>query len=154
MSADYGLTEAHKDALRAQLASWSGDDRQAFLVSHLALSRVLERCEELKTSVAEHQWNALEMARKADMAERRAEEAEFHVEQLRDARDKAERRIERAERLIDSWEHDAPDHSNPVFTGRLRECLRHDPAPVRLRGEQHHHDVVTPPGSSNDGGAR
>jgi hypothetical protein len=84
------------------------------------------------------------------LVERRAEEAEFHVEQLRDARDSAERigeraaelaterdaalaRIARAERLIDSWEHDAPDHSNPAFIGRLRECLRRDPAPVRLR---------------------
>lgn len=62
-----------------------------------AFYRVLERCEELKTSVAEHQWNALEMARKADLAERRAEEAEFHVEQLRDARDRAERQSDRLE---------------------------------------------------------
>ena len=45
----------------------------------------------------------------------------------------AEARIERAERLIDSWERDAPDHSNPVFIGRLRETLRRDPAPVALR---------------------
>lgn len=44
-----------------------------------------------------------------------------------------EARIERALRLIDSWERDAPDHSNPVFIGRLRECLRRDAAPVRLR---------------------
>lgn len=101
-----------------------------------AFYRVLERCEELKAQVAEFQYNALEMARKADLAERRAEEAEFHVEQLRDARDSAERRIERADRLIDSWEHDAPDHSNPVFIGRLRECLRRDPAPIRLRMEE------------------
>lgn len=116
---------------------------------------VFERCNELKTEVAEHQHNALEMARKADLAERRAEEAEYHVEQLRDARDSAERsaeriearavelaterdaalaRIARAERLIDSWDHDAPQHSNPVFIGRLREVLQRDPAPVRLRG--------------------
>lgn len=96
---------------------------------------------------------AVEMARKAKQEQQRAEEAEFHVEQLRDALDSAERigeraaelaterdaalaRIARAERLIDSWEHDAPEHSNPVFIGRLRECLRRDPAPVRLRGEQ------------------
>lgn len=64
----------------------------------------------LEARVAEFQYNAVEMARKADQAERRAEEAEFHVEQLRDARDSTERRIERAERLVDSWEHDAPDH--------------------------------------------
>lgn len=88
--------------------------------------------------VAAYQHNALEMARKADAAERRAEEAEFHVEQLIDARDRAERRNERAEALIDSWERDAPDHSNPVFIGRLREVLRRDPAPVRLRDECAH----------------
>lgn len=105
--------------------------------------------------IAEFQHNALEMAQKADAAERRAEEAEYHVEQLRDALDSAERigeraaelaterdaalaRIARAERLIDSWERDAPDHSNPVFIGRLRECLRRDPAPVRLRSDCDH----------------
>lgn len=108
----------------------------------------------LRVRVTEAEYNALEMSRQVALVERRAEEAEFHVEQLRDARDSAERiaerigeraaelaterdaalaRIARAERLIDSWEHDAPDHSNPVFIGRLRECLRRDPAPVRLR---------------------
>ena len=66
----------------------------------------------------------------------RLTEAEFHIQQLTEARDRAEARIERAERLIDSWERDAPDHSNPVFIGRLRECLRRDPAPVRLRGDE------------------
>jgi len=92
---------------------------------------------------------AVEMSRKAEQERRRAEEAEFHVEQLRDALDSAERigeraaelaterdaalaRLARTERLIDSWERDAPDHSNPVFIGRLRECLRRDPTPVRL----------------------
>lgn len=54
----------------------------------------------LQARLAEAQWNALEMARKADAAERRAEEAEFHVEQLRDARDRAERRIEAVETLF------------------------------------------------------
>lgn len=89
-----------------------------------AFFRVLERCEELKIRVAEHQWNALEMARKADIAERRAEEAEFHVEQLRDARDSAERRIERTERLIDSWEHDGPDgYEFHLLIQRVREAL-------------------------------
>lgn len=75
--------------LHQRLASWFGDDRQAFLVSDLVpvVSQI----------VAEFQHNALEMARKADLAERRAEEAEYHVEQLRDARDAAERRLERAE---------------------------------------------------------
>lgn len=140
--------------LHARLASWFGDDRQSFLVADLVPV--------VTQIVAEFQHNAVEMARKADQAEFRAEEAEFHVEQLRDARERAERsaermearavelaterdaalaRIARAERLIDSWERDAPDHSNPVFIGRLRECLRRDPAPVRLRREEHHHEM-------------
>lgn len=73
-------------------------------------------------------WKGAETAR-AQIAE-----AEVHIEQLTEALDRAEARIERAERLIDSWENDAPDHSNPVFIGRLRECLRRDPTPIRLRG--------------------
>jgi hypothetical protein len=56
--------------------------------------------------------------------------------QLATERNAALARIARAERLIDSWEHDAPDHSNPVFIGRLREVLRRDPAPVRLRDDE------------------
>lgn len=78
----------------------------------------------LRVRVVEAQYNALEMARKADLAERRAEEAEFHVEQLGDARDSAERRIERAERLIDGWEHDGPDdYAIHLLIQRLREAL-------------------------------
>ena len=110
-----------------------------------AFYRVLERCEELKTSVAEHQWNALEMAQKADLAERRAEDAEYHVEQLRDALDSAERsaerieartvklaterdaalaRITRAGRLLDGWEHDGPDDpAIHLLIQRVREAL-------------------------------
>lgn len=99
-----------------------------------------------------------------------AEEAEYHIEQLREARDSAERRAERiearavelaterdaalvriarAERLIDSWEHDAPDHSNPVFIGRLRECLRRDPVPIRLRGDECNHQWLDRPESDS-----
>lgn len=96
-----------------------------------AFHRVLERCEELKTSVVEHQWNALEMARKANQAERRADEAEFHVEQLRDARDRAERQAEDAEAaieatrdLLDGWEHDGPDDpAVHLLIQRVREML-------------------------------
>lgn len=113
---------------------------------------------------------SVENARKAEQAERRAEEAEYHIEQLREARDSAERRAERiearavelaterdaalvriarAERLIDSWEHDAPDHSNPVFIGRLRECLRRDPVPIRLRGDECNHQWLDRPESDS-----
>lgn len=89
-----------------------------------AFYRVLERCEELKTLVGEHQWNALEMARKADSAERRAEEAEYHVEQLRDARDSAERRNERACEVLDGWEHDGPKgYEFHLLILRVREAL-------------------------------
>lgn len=75
-----------------------------------AFYRVLERCEELKTSVAEHQWNALEMARKADLAERRAEDAEAAIEATRD--------------LLDGWEHDGPDDpAVRLLIQRVREML-------------------------------
>jgi hypothetical protein len=112
------LTEDERQVLRGRLAEWFGDDRQSFLVSHLA-------------PVVEHiaADRALEMSRQVEQEQRRAEDAEAEVERLRE-------RVERTLRLIDSWEHDAPDHSNPVFIGRLRECLRRDPAPVRLRGGQ------------------
>jgi hypothetical protein len=69
------------------------------------------------------------LAEKVDTAERIGARA---VE-LATERDAALARIARTERLIDSWERDAPGHSNPVFIGRLRECLRRDPAPVQLR---------------------
>lgn len=107
MSAD-GLTDADRADIHARLASWFCDDRQAFLVSHLA--PVVDRikadgyiaglAEGVEVRASEFQRNALEMARKADAAERRAEEAEFHVEQLRDARDRAERKGEALEAVI------------------------------------------------------
>lgn len=60
---------------------------------------------------------------------------------LRDREDAARReggaterkRIERAEALLSAWEHDAPGLVDPTFVGRMREVLRRDPAPVRLR---------------------
>lgn len=72
MSGDYGLTGADKEALHARLVSWFGDDRQAFLVSHLA--PVVDR---IKTEAL------LDMSRKAELAERRAEDAGAEVERLR-----------------------------------------------------------------------
>jgi hypothetical protein len=102
--------------LHARLASWFGDDRQAFLVADLVPV--------VTQIVAEFQHNALEMARKADLAERRAEEAECHIEQLRDARDRAERRVERTERLLDGWEQDGPDDpAIHLLIQRVREAL-------------------------------
>lgn len=86
-----GLTDEDRADLHARLVSWFGDDRQAFLVSHLA--PVVDRIKAeayaagLAASdvrVAEFQWNALEMARKADQAESRAEGAEAEVERLRE----------------------------------------------------------------------
>lgn len=101
MTTPPGLTDADRADLHARLVSWFGDDRQAFLVSHLA--PLVDRIKAdgylaglaagVEVRASEFQQTALEMARKADQAERRAEEAEFHVEQLRDARDSAERRL-------------------------------------------------------------
>lgn len=120
MSEQPRLTAAERGLLADRFVSWFGDERQAFLVSHVAptVDRIIA------TRIRESQWNALEMARKADIAERRAEEAEFHVEQLRDTRDGAERRIERAERLLDGWEQDGPDDAAiHLLIQRVREAL-------------------------------
>ena len=54
---------------------------------------------------------------------------------LAEARAEVQSRIDRAEGLIDAWEHDAPGLLEPIFIGRLREVLRRDPAPVRLRAD-------------------
>lgn len=130
------LTAAERADIHARLASWFGKDQQAFLVSHLAPT--IERI--VGTRVAEFQHNAVEMARKADIAETERDSALAAAASVQD-------RIARAEHLIDSWEHDAPDHSNPVFIGRLRETLRRDPAPVRLREDECDHEWLDRPES-------
>jgi hypothetical protein len=86
---------------------------------------------ETDEAVTPRYTSALEMSRKAEQAERRAEEAEFHVEQLRDARDSAERRAEDAEAAIEAtrdllagWEHDGPDdYAVRLLIQRVREML-------------------------------
>jgi hypothetical protein len=95
--------------LHSRLASWFGDDRQSFLVADLVPV--------VAQIVAEYQYAAVEMARKADIAESRAEEAEYHAEQLRDARDSAER-------LLDGWVQDGPDDpAIHLLIRRVREAL-------------------------------
>lgn len=84
MTKNHGLTDADRAAIHARLAVWFGDDRQTFLVSHLA--PVVDRIK--AEAVSEFQWRALELARKADAAERRAEDAEAEIERFRDAVDK------------------------------------------------------------------
>lgn len=76
----YGLTDSDRADLHARLTSWFGDDRQAFLVSHLA--PVVDRIK--ADAHAAGAADALEMARKANLAERRAEDAEAEVEGLRE----------------------------------------------------------------------
>lgn len=93
------LTEDERQVLRGRLAEWFGDDRQSFLVSHLA-------------PVVEHiaADRALEMSRKAEQAERRAEDAEAAIEAARD--------------LLDGWEHDGPDdYAVLLLIRRVREML-------------------------------
>ena len=90
---------AVRAALHSRLASWFGDDRQAFLVSHLA--PVVERI----------------------VADRLAE-AEFHIEQLAEARDRAEARNERVE--DDLWEaaKEACDQLGTTRAEVMRQALR------------------------------
>lgn len=59
------LTAAERNLLAERLVSWFGDERQAFLVSQIAPA--VERI--IAARVTEFQHNAVEMARKADIAE-------------------------------------------------------------------------------------
>ena len=69
------LTNAERADIHARLASWFGEDQQAFLVSHLAPVVDRIKSEACAQAVAE----SIEMSRKADQAERRAEDAEAEV---------------------------------------------------------------------------
>lgn len=84
---DYGLTDKDRADLHARLESWFGDDRQAFLVSHLAPVVDRIKSEACAQAASGAQWDALEMARKAEQAERRAEGAEAELERLKAAAD-------------------------------------------------------------------
>lgn len=83
----FGLTDEDRADLHARLVSWFGDEGQAFLVAHLAPVVDRIKSEACARAVAEFQWNAVEMARKADQAERRAEGAEAELERLKAAAD-------------------------------------------------------------------
>lgn len=88
--------------LHARLASWFGDERQAFLVADLVPV--------VTQIVSEFQYNAVEMARKAAIAEARAEGAESAIERARD--------------VLDGWEHDGPDDpAIHLLIRRVREAL-------------------------------
>lgn len=153
------LVECNAMGIRHAAHTWDFGSGEEFTCPGDAEGRVPDA--PVSDALTDVEWHelvaaAVEMSRKAQQEQQRAEEAEFHVEQLRDACDSAERsleriearavelaterdavlaRIARAEQLIDSWEHDAPDLIEPVFIGRLRECLRRDPAPIRMRGD-------------------
>lgn len=80
MTEQIGLTETEREALRSRLASWFGDERQAFLASHLApaverivADRLVEQRDEL---TQQHPFR-----RAAELAERLA--ALFAVEESR-----------------------------------------------------------------------
>lgn len=96
------LSDVDRADIHARLASWFGDDRQAFLVSHLA--PVLDRIK--SEAVAEFQRNALEMARKAERAERRAEDAEAELERLKAAADKVGHQAVCSDEPCDCWVRD------------------------------------------------
>lgn len=84
---DYGLTDRDRADLHARLESWFGDDRQAFLVSHLAPVVDRIKSEACAQAASGARSDALEMARKAEQAERRAEGAEAELERLKAAAD-------------------------------------------------------------------
>lgn len=68
--------DKHGDTIRAHEVRDAVSDLRQFAAAQPAIPRA---------QVAEFQHNALEMARKADLAERRAEDAEAEVERLRAA---------------------------------------------------------------------
>lgn len=127
--------------LHSRLASWFGDDRQSFLVSDLVPV--------VTQIVAEFQHNALEMARKADIAERRAEEAEFHVEQLIESRDRAEAELE-------SLEDSAQEQMERVSLHAAEVTAERDAALAVIAEVRRVFDLQCPPmlpGSYVDAGA-
>lgn len=92
--------------LHERLTSWFGDDRQSFLVADLVPV--------VTQIVSEFQYNAMEMAQKADLAEGRAEGAEAAIERARD--------------VLDGWEHDGPDDpALHLLIRRVRETLDGEP---------------------------
>lgn len=134
-----GLSDADRSDIHARLASWFGDEHQAFLVSHLA--PVIDRikadgyiaglAEGVEVRVREFQQKALEMARKADQAERRAEDAEAEVERLQARGDRhyaafvgAEARLERLKAAADTVGHQAACMVDPC------DCWMQDLAPL------------------------
>lgn len=126
MTTPPGLTDADRADLHERLVSWFGDDRQAFLVSHLA--PVFDRIKAdgyiaglaagVEVRASEFQEAALEMARKADAAERRAEDTEAAFEQLRSAADKVGHQAACPVNPCDCWMRDlAPllDYERPQW---------------------------------------
>lgn len=125
-----GLTDAERADIHARLTEWFGDGRQAFLASHLA--PVIGRIKAdayiaglaagVEVRAEEFQQTALEMARKADLAERRAEDTEAELEQLRAAADKVGHQAVCPVEPCDCWMRDlAPLLPDPSVAPE-KEC--------------------------------
>lgn len=115
-----GLTEADREHLRVRLASWFGDGRQAFLVSHLAPA--VERIKADACAQATGDMSALHQ---------QVAECEWLLRMTMDARDRAERQaealdaaFERVHKVLHGWEHDGPDDpAMRLLIQRVREAL-------------------------------
>lgn len=84
VTSPYGLTDADRADLAARLMTWFGGDeyRQAFLVSHLAPVVDRIKSEAYAAGIAVAEARVVEMARKAEQAERRAEGVESEWERV------------------------------------------------------------------------
>lgn len=136
MATDFGLTDEDRADLHARLVSWFGDDRQAFLVSHLA--PVVDR---IKSEA--YAAGALEMARKAEQAERRAEDTEVAFERLRSAADKVGHQAVCPVIVCDCWMRDlAPLLDGGDDSARCPDCAAEWGRPMRegCRRPWHHAD--------------
>lgn len=143
MTIDFGLTELDRADLHARLVSWFGDEGQAFLVSHLAPVVDRIKSEACARAVAEFQWNALEMARKADQAERRAEDAEAELERLKAAADLVGHEAACLVDPCDCWMYDlAPLLDGGDESARCPDCAAEWGRPMRegCRRPWHHAD--------------
>ena len=136
MTTSFGLTDEDRGDLHARLVSWFGDDRQSFLVSHLA--PLVDR---IKSEA--YAAGVLESARKAAEAEGRAEDTEVAFERLRAAADKVGHQAACPVNPCDCWMRDlAPLLDGGSDGGVCPDCAGEWGRPMRegCKRPWHHAD--------------
>lgn len=108
------------------MTCWRGEcQRGCYYPDSCSEGELRARAEAAEARIAEFQWNALEMARKADIAEARAEGTEAELERLKSAADKVGHQAACKVDPCDCWMRDlAPlldDSSDPECPGLCGE---------------------------------